>query len=122
MPLPSAFLLWALAALTAFGIAVSIFPVFGIQWAVAAAALALAALADLAAALRLATPEATRDLLATLALGVPVRVGLRVRNASRAPLAAEVYDHHPTSFECRGLPLRVSLAPGQWAELSYEAR
>lgn len=122
MALPATLLLWGLAALAAFGIAVSIFPGFALQWAVATAGLGLAALADLAAALRLATPEATRELPATLALGVPVRVTLRVRNASRAPLAAELYDHHPASFECRGLPLRLSLAAGQWAELSYEAR
>ncbi|HET7197212.1 MAG TPA: DUF58 domain-containing protein [Burkholderiales bacterium] len=122
MPLPSTTLLWLLAALGAFGVAVSIFPDFQAQWGVAAAAVALGALVDLVAALRLATPQIARLLPATLALGVPVDARLRVRNASRAPLTLEVYDHHPQSFECRGLPRRVALAPAQWAELSYEAR
>ena len=122
MPLPSRTLLWLLAALAASGAAVSIFPAFQAQWAINAVLLGLAAAADLLAALRLATPQVSRMLPATLALGVPLEVGLRVRNASRAGLALELYDHHPQSFECRGLPRAVSLAPGHWAELSYEAR
>ncbi len=122
MTLPSRTLLWLLAALGAFGIAASIFPELQPQWALAAAALAIAALADLVAGLRLRTPEVTRVLPATLALGVPLEVRLRLRNLSRAALAAEVYDHHPTSFECRGLPRRVAVAPQQWLELTYEAR
>jgi uncharacterized protein (DUF58 family) len=108
--------------LAAFGVAVSIFPAFQAHWAVAAAALALAAAADLVAALRIAAPELARLLPATLALGVPLEVKLRLRNASRAPLVLEVYDHHPQSFEVRGLPRRVALAPAQWAELAYQAR
>lgn len=122
MPLPSTTLLWLLAALGALGVAVSIVPDFQAQWAVAAAGLGLAAIADLVAGLRLPTPEVARRLPATLALGVPLQVRLHVHNPSRAALAAELYDHHPASFECRGLPRRVALAPRQWTELSYEAR
>lgn len=122
MALPSRTLLWLLAALGAFGIAASIFPGLQPQWGVAAAALGIAALADLVAGLRVRTPEVLRILPATLALGVPVEVRLRLRNTSRAALAAELYDHHPASFECRGLPRRVAVAPQQWLELAYEAR
>jgi uncharacterized protein (DUF58 family) len=122
LPLPSTTLLWLLAALGALGVAVSIVPDFQAQWAVAAAGLGLAAIADLVAGLRLPTPEVARRLPATLALGVPLQVRLHVHNPSRAALAAELYDHHPASFECRGLPRRVALAPRQWTELSYEAR
>jgi uncharacterized protein (DUF58 family) len=122
LPLPSTLLLWLLAALGAFAVGVSLFPAFAAQWLVAAAALGVAALVDLVAALRLAAPEVARLLPGTLALGVPVEVRLRVRNASRVALALEVYDHYPQSFESRGLPLRVALGPAQWAEVSYEAR
>ena len=122
MPLPSTTQLWTLAVLAAFGIAVSIFPAYQAQWLAAFAAAALGAAVDLVAALRLPAPEVARLLPATLALGVPVEVRLRVRNASRAALGMELYDHHPQSFECRGLPRRVRLAPAQWAELAYEAR
>ncbi|HEX7055265.1 MAG TPA: DUF58 domain-containing protein [Burkholderiales bacterium] len=122
MPLPSLRLLWLAAALAALGVAVSIFREFQAPWLVAVAAVALAAAGDLLAGLRLATPEVTRRLPATLAVGVPLDVALRVRNASRARLALEIYDHHPQSFECRGLPRRLALAPSQWGELAYEAR
>jgi len=122
LPLPSRTLLWLLAALGAAGIAVSIVPELQAQWIVAAAALAAAALADLVAGLRLAAPEVARLLPATLALGVPLEVRLRVQNASRGAIVAELYDHFPQSFECRGLPRRVALAPRSWTELSYEAR
>ena len=122
MPLPSSRQLWLLAALGTAGIAVSLFPGFQAQWAVAAAALVAAALADLVAGLRLAAPEVARLLPATLALGVPLEVRLRVQNASRGAIVAELYDHFPQSFECRGLPRRVALAPRSWTELTYEAR
>ena len=122
MPLPSSRQLWLLAALGTAGIAVSLFPEFQAQWAVAAGALVAAALADLVAGLRLAAPEVARLLPATLALGVPLEVRLRVQNASRGAIVAELYDHFPQSFECRGLPRRVALAPRSWTELSYEAR
>ncbi len=122
MPLPSPTLLWLLAALGAFAVGASVFPAFAAQWLVSAAALGIAALVDLVAALRTATPEVARILPATLALGVPVDVRLHVRNASRAVLAFQVYDHHPQAFESRGLPRRIALRPAQWAELSYEAR
>ena len=122
MPLPSRTLLWILAALAALGVGASVFPELQPQWAVAAGGLAIAAIADLVAALRLAAPEVARLLPGTLALGVPLSIRLRVRNASRASLVAEIYDHHPRSFECHGLPRRVALASRQWAELSYEAR
>ena len=108
--------------LAAFAVAVAIFPAFQAQWAVAAGLLGVASLADLLAALRVPTPEIERLLPATLALGVPLEVRLRVRNASRGAIVVEAYDHYPEAFECRGLPRRVALAAGQWAELSYEAR
>lgn len=122
MPLPSRRLLWLLLALAALGVAVSIFPEFQLQWTAAGAVLVLAALADLVAALRLPAPEVARSLPATLALGVPLEVRLRVRSTWRAALAAQLYDHHPASFECRGLPRDVALERGHWAELAYEAR
>jgi uncharacterized protein (DUF58 family) len=122
MAIPSPRGLWTLVALAALGVAVSLFAEFQPQWTVLAGALAIALLADLAAALRLAAPEVARLLPATLALGVPLQVRLRVRNAKGAAMAAELYDHHPPTFSCSGLPRRIALAPHQWTEFSYEAR
>jgi uncharacterized protein (DUF58 family) len=122
MILPSQRLLWALTTLAALGIAVSIFPDFQPQWLALLAAVGVAALIDLFIGLRVRTPEVARLLPATLALGVPIEVRMRVRNLSGAPLAAEIYDHHPQSFECQGLPRRLVLKPMEWTELGYQAR
>jgi uncharacterized protein (DUF58 family) len=33
-----------------------------------------------------------------------------------------VHDHYPASFECQGMPRRVSLKPREWTDLAYGAR
>jgi uncharacterized protein (DUF58 family) len=109
-------------ALAALGIAASIFAEFLAQWQVLAAALVLISLADLALGLRIPAPSVARQVPASLSLGVPVEVRLRLRNPSASSLTAQVSDHHPASFECRGLPRTASLAPNQWTEIAYEAR
>jgi len=120
--LPATRLLWALTALVGAAIGVALFKEFQPQWTVLAAAFASICVVDLLLAVRLPALVVARQVPASLSLGVPVDVRLRVRNASRAALALQVYDHHPHSFESRGLPRRVALGPGQWAEVSYEAR
>ena len=120
--LPGTRLLWTLAALAALAIAVSIFPDLQAQWMLLAGALLAVSLVDLFAARRIRTPELERLLPATLALGVPVDVRLRVRNVSASPLSVELTDHPPHSFESHGLPRALRLGPMQWTELAYEAR
>ena len=122
MFLPSTRLLWLLAGVTALAIAVSIMPQFQLQWAALAGALALLAALDLASALRTPAPALERRIAASLALGVPVEVALRVANRSGARLRCEVHDHHPASFECEGLPRPLALGPREWVELGYQAR
>ena len=115
-------MLWAVTALAALGVAVSIFAEFLPQWQVLAAALVAFSVIDLILAMRLPSPVLARQVPASLSLGVPVEVRLRLRNPSASSLRAEVYDHHPASFECRGLPRTTSLGPRQWTEVAYEAR
>ena len=122
MFLPSTRLLWLLAGVTALAIAVSVMPQFQLQWAALAGALALLAALDLASALRTPAPALERRIAASLALGVPVEVALRVANRSGARLRCEVHDHHPASFECEGLPRPLALGPHEWVELGYQAR
>ena len=122
MILPGTRLLWALTALTGAAIGVAIFREFQPQWAVLAAALGLACLVDLLLALRVPAPLVARLVPASLALGVPVDVRLRIRNLSSTALSADVHDHHPASFECQGMPRRISLKPNEWTEIAYEAR
>jgi uncharacterized protein (DUF58 family) len=120
--LPATRLLWALTALVAAAIGVAIFKEFQPQWTVLAAAFAFVCIVDLLMAWRLPAPLVARQVPASLALGVPVDVRLRVRNPSGASLAAEIHDHYPSSFECHGMPRRVTLKPGEWTEIAYEAR
>ena len=122
MFLPSTRLLWILVVLLGLGIAVSIFQDLYLEWTLAAGALAAIAALDLATALRLPAPGLARRVAASLAVGVPSEVQLRIVNASGLRLACEVHDHHPASFECEGLPRRLSLGPRQWAEVAYQAR
>jgi uncharacterized protein (DUF58 family) len=119
---PSERLLGAAAALFALGIATAIVPALGPAWYVTAGAFAAIAALDLAAGLRLPVPRVARSVPATLAVGVPFEVALRATNTSDAALACEIYDHHPPSFESKGLPRTLRLAAGEWAELAYQAR
>jgi uncharacterized protein (DUF58 family) len=120
--LPGTRLLWGLTALTGAAIGVAIFKEFQPQWIVLAAAFAVVCVVDLLIALRLPAPLVAREVPASLALGVPVDVRLRVRNVSAATMRADVHDHYPTSFDCRGMPRRVELKGNEWTELAYQAR
>ena len=122
MMVPATRLLWAATVLLAVGVAASIFPGLAQPWSAAAALLAVVAGIDLLAGLRLEAPAVARRVPATLAVGVPVEVGLRVTNAAGSTLRAEIYDHHPASFQCEGLPRAVALEPRQWTEIAYHAR
>jgi len=122
MILPGARLLWTVATLAAAAIAVSVFPDFQPQWLVLAAALIVVSILDLVLGLRVPVPVVARQVPASLSLGVPVEVRLRLRNPSAASIRAEVYDHHPASFECRGLPRTVAMGARQWTEVAYETR
>jgi uncharacterized protein (DUF58 family) len=122
MILPATRLLWAITAFLGAAIGVAIFTDFEAQWLVLATAFAVLCATDLVMALRLPALLVARQVPASLALGVPVDVRLRVRNTSGSALSAEVYDHYPPSFECHGMPRRLSLKPREWTELAYEAR
>ena len=120
--LPGTRLLWALTALVGGAIGVAIFKEFQAQWTVLAAAFAVVCAVDPLLALRVPSPEVARQVPASLALGIPVEVRLRVRNSSGTALSADVHDHYPASFECQGMPRRIKLEPREWTEIGYQAR
>jgi uncharacterized protein (DUF58 family) len=120
--LPSARLLWAVLVVCALALAASIYAEIHTQWMVLATALCLIAILDAWAALRLPAPAVARSLPATLALGVPVEVKLRLANRAAGALRCEVHDHHPSGIEADGLPRAVSLAREGWTEVAYQAR
>jgi len=122
MILPATRLLWAITGFLGAALGVAIFSDFEAQWLVLAAAFAVLCATDLVMAWRLPALLVARQVPASLALGVPVDVRLRVRNTSGRAISADVYDHYPPSFECQGMPRRLSLKPREWTELAYEAR
>jgi uncharacterized protein (DUF58 family) len=119
--LPSPRLLWIAAVLFAAAIGVSI---WGYQefWAGVAALLAIAALADAFAGLRLPVPAVARRVPNALALGVRTEVILRIGNPAAKALRCEVHDHHPTTLEAEGLPRALELKAYGWAEVRYQVR
>ena len=122
MILPSSRLLWAVLALAAIAIAVSIFPEHQAPWPLLAAGGLLLALLDAFAGLRLAAPALMRRVPGSLALGVRSEVRLRIANAAGMRVRLELHDHHPATFEAEGLPRRLDLERGQWTEVTYQVR
>jgi uncharacterized protein (DUF58 family) len=122
MILPSSRLLWAVLALAAIAIAVSIFPQYQTPWPLLAAGGLLLAVLDAFAGLRLAAPALVRRVPGSLALGVRSEVRLRIANAAGMRVRFELHDHHPATFEAEGLPRRLDLERGQWTEVFYQVR
>src|SRR5918999_3881381 len=122
MIFPSSRLLWAVLALAAIAIAVSIFPEYQAPWPLLAAGALLLALLDAFAGLRLPAPALVRRVPGSLALGVRSEVRLRVANAAGMRVRLELHDHHPASFEIEGLPRRVDLQRAGWSEIAYQVR
>jgi uncharacterized protein (DUF58 family) len=120
--IPSARLLWAVLAVAALAIAVSIFPEFQVPWTALAAGFLLLALLDAFAGRRLAVPALVRIVPGSLAVGVHSEVRLRVANAAGIALRLDLHDHHPASFEVEGMPRRLQMARGQWTEVAYQVR
>ena len=120
--IPSSRLLWAVVAVAALAIAVSIFPEFQVPWTALAAGFLLLTLLDAFAGRRLAVPALARIVPGSLAVGVRSEVRLRVANAAGIGLRLDLHDHHPASFEVEGMPRRLQMARGQWTEVAYQVR
>ncbi len=121
MLVPSSRLLWTAAALLGAAVAVSIFG-YGPAWVIAAATLAIVAVLDAFAGMRVAVPAAARRVPASIALGVHTEVALRIANRAARRLRCEVHDHHPATFESQGLPRCLDLKAGEWREIRYQVR
>ncbi len=120
--IPTRRLLRLLGAWTLLGLAASrwgrLLPAWkGLGWLLAAAAFVDAILVLWPKGL-----EAERELPASLALGEWREVKLRLRNPSAFPLRVELFDHHPTDFESRGLPAAHALPPRGFLDQPYQVR
>jgi len=91
-------------------------------WRAAAVLVLLAVLGDAAAVWAAPIPAASRSAPASLPLGIWHRISLRLTNPGPRARNVEIFDHTPVAFEVRGMPRRVSVPAGGWADVRYEAR
>jgi uncharacterized protein (DUF58 family) len=119
---PSARLLFTVAALVAIAIGALFFAPLEALWAGAAIVLAVAAAADAGIALKTQPLAAERATPASLALGVWRRVGVHVRNRASTARTVDVFDHHPPELEVRGLPQSLTIPAREWALIEYEVK
>jgi len=120
--IPDRRLIYHLAAWLLVGIAAAVWEPLQRVWGAYACALGFLLVLDAYSLRSGAAIRVTRQVPATLSLGVWARVGLRVANPASVPVRLELFDHYPTSAELEGLPLDLAIPAGGWAELQYRIR
>jgi uncharacterized protein (DUF58 family) len=120
--IPARRLLLAGALLLALALAASFESALEPMWRAAAILVLLVMLGDAAAVLAARMPAASRSAPATFPLGLWHRISLRVTNPAARARGVEIFDHTPDAFEVRGIPRRVTVPAGGWADVRYEAR
>lgn len=92
-----------------------------INWGLLLALLALAIL-DAIRLKRLPSPQVTRQMPGSLALGRWSEVRLDVRHNVPQPLNIQIFDHVPDGLSFENLPLSVELQPGEYSQTGYRLR
>lgn len=119
---PARPLLAAAATWFVLGIVAALLPALVLAWAMTGALLAGLVLLDLALLIRTPKLSATRRVSASLPVGAWSQVRLRLDNPGRRALRIAVFDHYPVQSEAEGLPQRIRVAGGGFAELTYRLR
>lgn len=89
-------------------------------WQIALVGSFLIALLDLLLLYLRIPPEASRNLHASIPLGVKRTVSLRVSNPAKYACTFDLFDHFPDNIEATGLPLKLSLASEESVEVRYQ--
>jgi len=121
LPQPSLWLVVALLAWSALGVAASFGALPERVWQLAGVNLLTFAGFDLLWLLRRPTPGVVREVADILPVGVPAEVRLHLQ-PGHARQWLDVYDHHPGGWASEDLPRRVCLHPGETATLRYRIR
>jgi uncharacterized protein (DUF58 family) len=122
MLIPSSTLARLGALWLASAVAVSIWPLFLLQWLGMSAALAVFVLGDGLIAVRRVSMRIERAVPGSAPLGVWLEVRLRLHNEGRMPLALDVVDHYPSGCAVDNLPRRVNATARGWVEFTYRLR
>lgn len=116
---PGRWLLHALGAWFALGLAASFAPGLGAAWALAGLALAAAAALDAVLARRGPSLRCVRRVERSLPVDERSPVVLSLSVGGTRAVEIEVHDHHPDSADVDGMPRRVRVAPGAATETTY---
>ena len=112
----------ALICWLALGLAASIWPALQAAWWGAGCVLMAAVVVEMWTLRRPPQVDVQRDHGAALSLGEWHEVGLRVENRGARSISLAVFDHHPVDCEVAGMPQRVTIAAGRFAELDCRVR
>ena len=118
---PTPRLLTLLIALLVLAVLASIWSQFVVLWQGGIGLAAFVLIADALTLPRKGRVSVERSLPGRFALGVPSAVTLTVTHSTRRTLELEVFDGLPPAATARNLPQRVSIPPGQFAAMTYEA-
>lgn len=119
---PTALLLRLLIAWLVLAVVACVWTKFAVAWQVGGGLLLLALLVDALTLPRRGRISGERSLPGRFALGVESSVTLTLTHTIRRTLTLEVFDGIPMAAEADGLPHLVSISPGEFAAISYEAR
>lgn len=119
---PTALLLKLLIVWLVLAVAASVWAQFVLLWQLGGGLLLLALLADAITLPRRGRITGQRSLPGRFALGVASPVTLTVTHSARRTLTMELFDGIPTAAQAEGLPHRITIPPGEFAAISYEAR
>ena len=119
---PTALLLRLLIAWLVLAVVACVWEKFAVAWQVGGGLLLLALLVDALTLPRRGRISGERSLPGRFALGVESSVTLTLTHTIRRTLTLEVFDGIPMAAEADGLPHLVSIPPGEFAAISYEAR
>ena len=119
---PTALLLKLLTAWLVLAVAACVWTSFVILWQITGGLLLFVMLVDMFTLPRRGRITGKRSVPGRFALGVKSQVTVTITHAASRPLSLEVFDGIPTAAEAEGLPHQVSVPPGEFAAITYEAR
>ncbi len=120
MPLPSKRLFYILSIVALIGLLASVWASLLGVWKVSLYVVMAVAFVDLVLLYIKQPIEASRDVAGSLPLGVSRHIKLRVHNHSNRSQSLAVYDHYPQQMEAEGLPISLSIAAQQYADIQYK--
>ena len=120
--IPTRWLLFSVALLLLSGLGPALQPQLIPFWWGTLGLIVLVSLIDALLIWRQPLPQISRHLPASLALGVPETVTLRLRHKGKGPREIAVFDHYPPTLQVEGLPSTINPSTEDYAEIRYRAR